>query len=240
MKKRFARLLILIAVVWCCAQSSFAQESSAPEPCQLERALAPDYGGVMLGMRLEELARMFPGSQELQTGPGADASTNTNISTSTNTNTGKSTNANTKPFVVSLGMLELGIRREEFKGVDELMLTFLGGALHRLDVRFRQPVMWKAITEFSEHASKRLAVPAGSWDAPVIDDAKQSRVLACRGFAVVVRMDKGGPSTLSIVDMAGEKDEVRAAPSAKGDAGNTPSPKTKPPPGRAKRRRRPA
>jgi hypothetical protein len=127
-------------------------------------------------------------------------------------------------------MLELGVRREEFQGVAELVLTFLGGTLHRIDVRFRQPVPWKAITEFSEHASKRLAVPANSWDSPATDAEKQSQVLSCRGFAVVVRMDKGGPNTLSIVDTAGEKADAPAAPAA-------PSAKPLPPPRRAKRRR---
>lgn len=197
-----AVLCYAVAAVLCCAQSMPAQE-----PCRLERAVAPDYGGVMLGMRLEELARMFPGSQELQAGPrGADAAA--------------------RPFVVSLGMLELGVRKEDFRGVDELALTFLGGTLHRIDIRFRQPVPWKAVTEFSEDASKRLAVPSDSWDAPVSDASKQSRVLDCRGFAVVVRIDKGGPSTLSIVDTAGEKSDGSTAPRP------TPSPSPSP----AKRR----
>jgi hypothetical protein len=175
MKKLRGRLFVLCVVILCCARGHSAQE-----PCRLERSVAPDYGGVMLGMRLEEAGRMFPGSRELQTGPGAATAT--------------------KPFVVSLGMLELGVRKEEFKGVEELMLTFIGGTVHRIDVRFHSPVEWKAVTEFSDYASKRLALPADSWDAPASDAAKQSRVLDCRGFAVVVRMDKNGPSTLSIVD----------------------------------------
>jgi hypothetical protein len=175
----------MFAALLCCAQNTWAQE-----PCRLERGVAPDYGGVMLGMRIDELARMFPGSQELQAAPRVAA---------------PAAAAAASPFNVSLGMLELGVRKEAFKGVDELALAFLGGTLHRIDVRFRQPVLWKDIKEFSEHASKRLAVPSDSWDAPASDALKQSRVLDCRGFAVVVRMDKGGLSTLSIVDTAGEK-----------------------------------
>jgi hypothetical protein len=188
MKRLCVRLLVMLVAVLCCAQSTTAQE-----PCRLERAVAPDYGGVLLGMRIDELARMFPGSQELQAGPRVAAPA-------------------ASPFNVSLGMLELGVRKEAFKGVDELALTFLGGTLHRIDIRFRQPVPWKDIKEFSEHASKRLVVPSDSWDAPAPDALKQSRVLDCRGFAVVVRIDKVGLSTLSIVDTAGEKSGGSNAP----------------------------
>lgn len=165
----------------------------AQEPCRLERAVAPDYGGVMLGMKREELAQMFPGSEDLQKGAG-DSS---------------------KPFVASLGGLELGVRKTQFGDVNELLLTFLGGTLHRIDVRYRQPVRWREVTEFSTEASKRLAVPADSWGEPASDAEKQSRVLDCRGFSVVVRIDREGPSTLSIVDTTATTGNAGAAVPAK-------------------------
>lgn len=173
MKRQTLRTLLLAAFALCCAQGLRAQE-----PCRIERAAAPDFGGVMLGMRLEELRRMFPGSEELRAEPGDAA----------------------KPFVASLGMLELGVRREEFRGVQEFVLTFVGGAVRRIDVRFRQPAPWSAVDEFSAQASKRLALPADSWVTPASDAAKHSRVLDCAGFSVEVRFEKGGPNTLSIVD----------------------------------------
>ena len=178
-------MLLLLA---CCAggAGSGAAAATPPpqgEPCRLERAVAPDYGGVMLGMTTEELARMFPGSDELQR-VAAEAAT---------AGAGKQA-------VASLGMLELGVRREQFADVGELLLTFLGGRLHRVDVRYRQPVPWRDAAEFSENASKRLAVPADAWGAVASDSDKLSRVLDCRGFSVVVRIDRAGPNTLSIVD----------------------------------------
>lgn len=195
MKRHFVNILLLAAALLGCGGAAAAQE----EPCRLERALAPDYGGVMLGMKAEALARMFPGSEDLQKGAQAP-------------------NDPSKPFVASLGGLELGVRKEQFGDVNELLLTFLGGTLHRIDVRYRQPVPWKAITEFSSEASKRLAVPADAWGGPVSDAAKQSRVLDCRGFSVVVRMDRGGPSTLSIVDTAaGAKQDAGAPAPAKAE-----------------------
>jgi hypothetical protein len=200
MKRLSVKLLLLLACAVACARAAAAQE-----PCRLERAVAPDYGGVMLGMKAEELARMFPGSEELQ----------------------KATGAGAKPFVASLGMLELGVRREQFADAGELVLTFLEGRLHRIDVRYRRPVQWKGVEEFSAHASRRLAVPADSWGAPSSDEEKQSRVLDCRGFSVVVRIDKSGPSTLSIVDTA----------AATEDAGSTAAP-AKAEPAPAKRRPR--
>jgi len=186
MKRLSLKSLLLLACAVCCARAASAQE-----PCRLERAVAPDYGGVMLGMTAEELARMFPGSEELP----------------------RAASAGVKPFVASLGMLELGVRREQFADAGELLLTFLGGRLHRIDVRYRRPVPWNDVAQFSEHASKRLAVPADSWGAPSSDPEKHSRVLDCRGFSVVVRIDRGGPSTLSIVDTvaASAKEETEVA-----------------------------
>jgi hypothetical protein len=182
MKGRLVNILLLAAALLC-----FGPAARAQEPCRLERAVAPDYGGVMLGMKVEELAGMFPGSEELQKGARQGASDAS------------------KPFVASLGGLELGIRREQFKDVAELLLTFLGGALHRIDVRYRQPVPWREVGTFSAEASRRLAVPSDAWGEPTSDDEKQARLLDCRGFSVVVRIDKGGPSTLSIVDTAAAK-----------------------------------
>jgi len=188
MKRDLANILALAAALLCGASAAAAQG----EPCRLERAVAPDYGGVMLGMKPAELAQMFPGSEDLRKGalgPGDPA----------------------KPFVASLGGLELGVRKEQFGDVNELLLTFLNGTLHRIDVRYRQPVPWRQVREFSEQASKRLAVPADSWGEPLTDAEKQSRVLDCRGFSVVVRIDRGGPSTLSIVDTAAAKQDSGAA-----------------------------
>ena len=185
------RPLLPLAALVCmaCAGAAAARQ----EPCRLERAVAPDYGGVMLGMSLEELARIFPGSEDLQRGPGAGA-------------------ARGEPFVASLGMLELGVKREEFRGAAELLLTFLEGRLRRIDVRYRQPVPWAGLAEFSAHTSKRLAVPADAWGAPSSDAERQSRPLDCRCFSVVVSIDRNGASTLSIVDTAaGPKEDAAGA-----------------------------
>jgi hypothetical protein len=203
MKRSLAQVLLLAAALLCCGPLASVAAAQG-EPCRLERAVAPDYGGVMLGMKAEELARMFPGSEDLQKWAQADAS---------------------KPFVASLGGLELSIRREQFLDVAELVLTFLGGTLHRIDVRYRQPVPWREVKTFSADASKRLAVPPDAWGEPASDEEKQSRLLDCRGFSVVVRIDKGGPSTLSIVDTAAAKQDAGAA--AVAPAKVEPKPKTK-------------
>ncbi|HEX8687803.1 MAG TPA: hypothetical protein VF654_14945 [Pyrinomonadaceae bacterium] len=209
MKRTLPRpLALLLALAACASASASAQE----QPCRLERAVAPDYGGVMLGMTAAELARMFPGSDELRRAQ-ADG-----------------TAAGSEPVVASLGMLELGLRREAFADAAEVALTFAGGRLRRVDVYFRRPAPWKNVAEFSAQASKRLAVPANAWGEAASDAERQARALDCRGFSVVVRVDRDGPSTLSIVDTA-----AAAAP-ATTDATTT---TTKTPP--AKRRpRRPA
>ena len=192
MKRHLAKIFVLAAVLLCCAFAA-PDASAQGEPCRLERAVAPDYGGVMLGMKPAELAQMFPGSEDLQKAAQGQAG------------------PAGKPFVASLGGLELGVSKEQFGDVNELLLTFIAGTLHRIDVRYRQPVPWREVTEFAAQASKRLAVPADSWGEPASDAEKQSRVLDCRGFSVVVRIDRGGPSTLSIVDTAAAKQEAEPA-----------------------------
>lgn len=208
MKRHLANIILLAA-------ASVGRGDAAPvasvkmaqgEPCRLERAVAPDYGGVMLGMKAAELARMFPGSDDLRKGAQGAGDPS-------------------KPFVASLGGLELGVRREQFGDVNELLLTFLGGALHRIDVRYRQPVPWREVTDFSAQASRRLAVPADAWGEPASDAGKQARVLDCRGFSVVVRIDRDGPSTLSIVDTAAAGRDSGAAAPAKAE----PAPKQRRP-----------
>ena len=194
MKRQHGNTLLLAAALLCGGSvANVTPVTRAQEPCRLERAVAPDYGGVMLGMKVSELAQMFPGSEDLQKGARAAADPS-------------------KPFVASLGGLELGVRREQFGDVNELLLTFLGGVLHRIDVRYRQPVSWREVTDFSAQASKRLAVPADAWGAPAADAEKQSRVLDCRGFSVVVRIDRGGPSMLSIVDTSAAGQDAAAPP----------------------------
>jgi hypothetical protein len=198
MKRHFGKILLLAAALPCCGSGASAA-AAQDEPCRLERAVAPDYGGVMLGMKAGELAQMFPGSEDLQQGARQGAADPS------------------KPFVASLGGLELGLRKEQFGDVAELVLTFLGGTLHRIDVRYRQPVPWHEVTEFSAQASKRLAVPADSWGEPASDAEKKSRVLDCRGFSVVVRIDRQGPSTLSIVDTAAAKEDSAGSAPAKAE-----------------------
>jgi hypothetical protein len=206
MKRHLANSLLLAAALLCCGASARAQG----EPCRLERAVAPDYGGVMLGMKAGELARLFPGSEDLQKGAQGAADAR-------------------KFFVASLGGLELGVRKEQFGDVNELLLTFLGGTLQRIDVRYRQPAPWREVTAFSAEASRRLAVPADLWGAPSKHAGMQSRVLDCRGFSVVVRIDRDGPSTLSIVDTSADTQGPGAAP----PAGTGPAPaKRKPRRGR--------
>ncbi len=198
MKRHLAHIFLTAAALCGCAPLAGAQE-----PCKLERAVAPDYGGVMLGMKPAELARMFPGSEDLQKGARLPPDP-------------------AKPFVASLGGLELGVRKEQFRDVNELLLTFIGGTLQRIDVRYRQPAPWREVNEFSAQASKRLAVPEEAWGEAVSDEQKHSRVLDCRGFSVVVRIDRGGPSTLSIVDTAAAKQQEAAPAKAE------PPPKRKP------------
>ena len=85
---------------------------------------------------------MFPGARELRSAPGGGV------------------------FGASHGMLDLYIRKDAFKRVEELSLKFIGGVVHRTDVRFRSQSSSENLTEFSAHVSKQLALPAEFWEAP--------------------------------------------------------------------------
>lgn len=179
MSERIRRLTLLVAFVLCWARPFAAQEK-----CEIARRVAPDYGGVLLGTSAAELLKRFPAASSLSGARGAAG-----------------------PLEISLGTLELYREKESFEGVEELKLTFGGGRLQRLDVFFRSPAPWQDVTEMAEQMTKRLALPP-AWGRLSGDPGRQFRVMECRGFAVVVRMGRGGDSSLSIEETAGGGENV--------------------------------
>ncbi len=188
MASRVGRVLFICILTFACGGAAAGQQGT----CDFDISIAPDYGGVHLGMSVKELRKMFPGSDELEdASPGVAGGA----------------------FNVSLGMLELNIRKEQFKGVGELSLGFAEGKLRRIGVHYNAPAPWESLTEFSEQVSKRLVLPP-AWSAPRKEGARESRVLECRGFLVVLRIDKGEAGYLGIVDTTIEK-KPDAAPTAR-------------------------
>lgn len=169
MLTRFRRSLALLALLL-----SALSYASAQEPCNIRLDISPDYGGVKLGMRLEELQAMFPGSDEL-----------------------RAARADAEKQDVSLGMLDLNIRKRDFEGVKELSLNFVGGRLHKMGLHFGGETRWRSVAEFSDHVSKQLALPQ-AWGETVAAGGKQSRVMECAGFMVFVQFARGGPVYLGL------------------------------------------
>jgi hypothetical protein len=174
MRRSTRRLTLFIAIALGCAQAAAAQER-----CEIERRLAPDYGGVTLGMSSAELLKKFPAARELAAAPAAADG----------------------EFDASLGALELHREKESFEGVEELRLKFAGGRVRRLDVFFRAPAPWQDVTEMAEQMSRRLALPP-AWGQLLGDTGRRFRVMECRGFAVVARMGRGGDGSLTIEETA--------------------------------------
>ena len=160
------------AITFALAPRAIAQEAT----CNVPLSVSPDYGGVKLGMSLAEMRRMFPGSDELRDAPDGEAA-----------------------FTVSLGMLELTIRREEFKGVRELALGFIGGRLHKIGLSFGEQQQWEDVDAFSQHISKKLALPK-EWSASPKFGVSRSLSLECRGFLVLARTEKDGGYFLGLMN----------------------------------------
>ena len=172
---------------------SFATAAAAQETCRVRLDISPDYGGVKLDMTAGELSRMFPGSDELRAAAA--------------------TGAGGAPVEVSLGMLDLNIRKEDFEGVRELSLAFSGGRLTKMGIHFGGATKWKSIAEFTEHVEKHLALPR-AWGEAVTAGGKQSRVMECSGFMVFAQYARGGPVFLGLAKAEAGAKPTPAKPAA--------------------------
>jgi hypothetical protein len=143
-----------------------ANENTPKETCSLSLAQAPDIGGIRLGMTLEEVLALFPGSKEnseVRVDLGRPASQLGETS-----------------LVINPEAYESG---SKFPGAKQIAFTLLDGRVSNFTVGYNGP-KWKHVDEFVAKFSEGRNLPA-AWEGYVgMDTALKS--LKCDGFEISV------------------------------------------------------
>jgi hypothetical protein len=163
----FSAAFLLISI------SAYAQSVGAPpEPCRLKVAQAPAVRGVRLGMMVDELFPLFPGTGD----SGAIRST-----------------LSAAEAYPQFGDVTLGIgpsnypSKDRFAGIDSYLLRLFDRRIVGLTViydRFPTGARWNNTDDLIERFSKSLPLP-GPKDWPQ-DSTNPRKILKCDGFEVVV------------------------------------------------------
>lgn len=154
--------------------------------CKLKVAQAPAIRGIHLGMTVDQLLAVFPGSEK-------DESVRQQLSQS------------------SFGLARATINpstfssKERFLGVNLVSVTFFDGELNSFWVEYNGPE-WATSDQFASKVAATLSLPALEfW----IDSGTQAKVLKCDGFDVRAQMTQG-PGTSSISVTNRERDASKA------------------------------
>jgi hypothetical protein len=167
MKKFLAIGLLLIGVSVVSGQTGDSHGQDEPR-CALTLAQAPDLRGLKLGMTVEQMLALFPGSRE-------DNEIRTVLSRPAN------------PF----GVTNLIIRPEKysskskFAGIRQINIAFLDGRLSNLYAGYNGPE-WKHVDEFVTKFAEGTRLPAAdAWEAYVGMDT-QLKTLKCKEFEISI------------------------------------------------------
>jgi hypothetical protein len=164
---------IALAVTWTYGQATTSQTSQ----CTLKVAQAPAVRGVKLGMKVDDVLAMFPGSREdIQV---KNALTDNEISP--------------KFGVTSFGVAPTQFGgKERFIGISSYYFTFLDGRMVRYGVLYPRPPWPRAEDFVNKIASAFQLSQASNW---AIDEQGQ-RNLTCDGFRVQAMVRDGRGSVV--------------------------------------------
>jgi hypothetical protein len=167
MKKFLAIGLLLIGASVVCGQTSDSGAAEKPI-CALTMAQAPDVGGLKLGMTIEQMLALFPGSRE-------DNDIRTALSRPAN----------------AFGVTNFIIRPEKyaskakFAGVSQINVTMLDGRISNFYAGYNGTV-WNHVDEFVTKFSAGTNLPAPeAWEAFVGMDDKL-KTLKCKEFEISI------------------------------------------------------
>ena len=167
MKDVFA-VTVLLAVAVCCYSQPPAPQSTK---CSVEPAQSPVIRGIKLGMKLDDVLALFPGSREDQYIKNEIA------------NVGFYSGMKTLPRfgVVNFGVLPAKYStKNRFAGIETFYFTFLDDHLVNYQVEYRQPP-WPRVDEFIEKIAGAFNLPpADKWST----ENPVRKNLACDGFTV--------------------------------------------------------
>ena len=165
MKKFLAIGLLLIGASVVSGQTEGGGAQAKPN-CTLRMAQAPGIGGLKLGMTVEQMLALFPGSRE-----------NNDVRTALS----RPANAfGVTNFIIRPGMYSTKAR---FARVSQINIAFLDGHLSNFYAGYNGPE-WKHVDEFVRSFAEGTNLPpANAWEAFIGMD-NQLKTLRCRDFEI--------------------------------------------------------
>lgn len=191
------KLIFLIAIGALTAVSTYGQTQSAPpviSPCTLKVAQAPAVRGVKLGMKIEEVLALFPGSSEKD-----------EIKS-------KIVNVDGYP---NFGVTEISIfpqdysTRDRFAGISGFYFVFLDGRIAQNQVGYQSPPTWQRVDDFVAKLSDSFKLqPVTNWETD--KNRPGAKILKCDGFQLEARVSGNGAGlTVSTSVLPYEKRQER-------------------------------
>lgn len=136
--------------------------------CTLPMSQAPDIGGLRLGLNVEQVLALFPGSKE-------DSEVRAALS---------------RP-VSPIGMSSLSINPQKYESkgkfarIKQFSLTFLDGRIATFNAGYDGP-KWKDVDEFVSKFSEGTNLPAADAWEPYVGLDNQLKSIKCDGFEISV------------------------------------------------------
>jgi hypothetical protein len=161
-------LVIITGVLGVSAIGQTQSGAATKRSCDLTVARSPAIRHIRLGMNIDEVLGLFPGSRE-------DPEIRSALS-----------QANKQIEVTRIGVTpERYASKEKFEGISLLAFEFLDRRLSSLFVRYNGPE-WKSVDDFVSRLSESLNLPgAKDWEA----SQDSLKTLKCEGFEIRASID---------------------------------------------------
>ena len=174
--KRFLSMTVFIAAA---VVSGYGQAANQPtSQCTLKVAQAPTIRGLKLGMKMDDVLEMFPGSRE-----------NDQYIRDLLAGNDLWPNFGVLSFNISPNMYP---GKERFAGVSALYFTFVDARLVQYTVQYGRPP-WPRLDDFINKTAGALKLPqADSW----VRDNEQRKNLMCDGFSIWAEAHDGSGSLI--------------------------------------------
>jgi len=196
------QLFLTVAVYTLTALSTYGQTPTAPpttSPCTLKIAQAPAVRGVKLGMKIDEVLALFPGSAE---------------------NDGIKLSIRKPDDYPNLGVVGITVfpsqysTKDRFAGIGGFNFLFLDGRIAEYEVGYQGPPggpTWPRVDDFIAKLADTFGLPpATDWIAN--QNLSSHKTLKCDGFQLQASAaGSAGRLTVSTPDLPHKKQQERRA-----------------------------
>ncbi|MEK6333937.1 MAG: hypothetical protein AABM67_03250 [Acidobacteriota bacterium] len=197
--KRILLATVIFALAALSAYSQTQTPSAGTSACRVAVTQAPAIRGVKLGMKMDEVLALFPGSAE-----------NNDI---------KSAIAKAQGFP-NFGLASLYLipsqysTKDRFAGISSFRVTFVDGRLNQYEVEYESPPggpVWRRVDDWITKLSDSFKLPpASTWAAD--QNLSDRKSLTCDGFQVrASNMNFRGNLSVSTLDTPLQKQMERRA-----------------------------